>query len=89
MSEDDEKEIMKMIHDYHNNVNDSLLAIKKCLLKSMKKIFKLTHLVSLMPMIKKHNYCSLFFSDIDEKLTYLTDNTPMRMKKVIIKSKMI
>ncbi len=22
MSEDDEKEIMKMIHDYHNNVND-------------------------------------------------------------------
>lgn len=32
MNEEDEKEIMKMIKEYHSNVNDSLTSIKKCLL---------------------------------------------------------
>ena len=29
MNEEDEKEIMKMIKEYHSNVNDSLTSIKK------------------------------------------------------------
>lgn len=33
MNEEDEKEIMKMIKEYHSNVNDSLTSIKKMLIE--------------------------------------------------------
>ena len=76
MSEDDEKEIMKMIHDFHNNVNDSLLAIKKMLIEINEKNIQIDTSGIVNAYDKETQLLQSIFSDIDEKLTYLTDNTP-------------
>lgn len=76
MSEDDEKEIMKMIHDYHNSVNDSLSAIKKMLIEINEKNIEVDTSGIVNAYDKETQLLQSIFLDINEKLTYLTDNTP-------------
>lgn len=75
MSDEDEKEIMKMIHDYHNSVNDSLSTIKKMLIEINEKNVEVDTTGIVDAYDKETLLLQSIFSDIDKKLTYLTDNT--------------
>ena len=60
MNEEDEKEIMKMIKEYHSNVNDSLTSIKKMLIELNSKNVEVDTKKLLMLMNVKQSYCNLF-----------------------------
>lgn len=96
MSEEDEKEIMRMINNYHNSVNDSLVSIKKMLIELNKKNLQVDTSDIVQAYEKETILLQDIFKDINSKLeslkskknaTVLEDKSNENSKMKIILSK--
>ena len=75
MNEEDEKEIMKMIKEYHSNVNDSLTSIKKMLIELNSKNVEVDTKEIVDAYERETVLLQSIFKDIVDKLDSIENET--------------
>ena len=75
MSEEDEKEIMKMIKEYHTNINDSLASIKKMLIELNSKNVEVDTKEIVDAYERETVLLQSIFKDIVDKLDSIANDT--------------